>query len=53
MDYRQELLHKSTPAEKSVCRILEEMGVKFVRQMPVKTGRKTFTQIYIYRVCAS
>ena len=25
-----------------MCRILEEMGVKFVRQMPVRTGRKTF-----------
>lgn len=48
MDYRLELLHKSTPAEKSVCRILEEMGVKFVRQMPVRTGRKTFyADIYI------
>ncbi len=48
MNYRQELLYKSTPSEKSVCRILEGMGVKFVRQMQIRTGRKTFyADIYI------
>ncbi len=47
-DYRNELLSKSTSAEKAVCRTLSMIGVKFIRQYPVKTSRKMFyLDIYI------
>lgn len=41
-DYRNELLNKSTSAEKSVCRILDMLGVKFIRQYKIKTPCKTY-----------
>lgn len=47
-NYRNELLSKSTSAEKAVCRTLTMIGVKFIRQYPVKTPRKMFyLDIYI------
>lgn len=47
-DYRNELLNKSTSAEKSVCRILDKLGVKFIRQYKIQTPRKTFyIDIYV------
>ena len=48
MNYRKELLSKSTSAEKSVCRILEALQVRYIRQYPVRTARKQFyIDIYI------
>lgn len=45
---RDELLSKSTEAEKSVCRILKSIGVVFIRQYPIDTGRKHYyADIYI------
>lgn len=41
-DYRNELLNKSTSAEKSVCRILDMLGVKFIRQYKIQTPCKTY-----------
>lgn len=47
-NYRNELLNKSTSAEKSVCRILSALNVQFIRQYPVRTARKCFyIDIYI------
>lgn len=47
-NYRNELLNKSTSAEKSVCRILSALNVQFIRQFPVRTARKCFyIDIYI------
>lgn len=48
MDYRKELLSKSTSAEKSVCKILDALQVRYIRQYPVRTARKQFyIDIYI------
>lgn len=48
MDCRKELLSKRTAAEKAVCATLDRMGVKYIPQMPIKTGRKTFyADIYV------
>lgn len=45
---RNELLEKSTSAEKSVCKILERIGIKCIRQYPIWTGRKQYyADIYI------
>ena len=45
---RAELFSKSTSAEKSVCRILETLGIRYIRQYPIKTPRKLFyADIYI------
>ena len=41
-DYRNELLNESTSAEKSVCRILNKLGVKFIRQYKIQTPCKTY-----------
>lgn len=47
-DYRNELLSKSTSAEKAVCKTLNAMNIKFIRQYQVKTPRKMFyLDIYI------
>lgn len=47
-NYRNELLNKSTSAEKSVCRILSALNVQFIRQYAVRTARKCFyIDIYI------
>lgn len=47
-NYRNELLNKSTSAEKSVCRILSALNVQYIRQYPVRTARKSFyIDIYI------
>lgn len=47
-DYRNELLSKSTSAEKAVCQTLNAMNIKFIRQYQVKTPRKMFyLDIYI------
>ena len=45
---RAELFSKSTSAEKSVCRILDTLGIRYIRQYPIKTPRKLFyADIYI------
>lgn len=41
-DYRNELLNKSTSAEKSICRNLDMLGVKFIRQYKIQTPCKTY-----------
>lgn len=48
MDYRKELLSKSTLAEKSVCKALDIIGIRYIRQYPIRTAQKTFyADIYI------
>ena len=48
MNYRNELLSKSTSAEKSVCRILDYLNIRYIRQYKIKTAQKTFyADIYI------
>ena len=45
---RFELLEKSTAAEKAACSILSKMGVEYVRQYPIWTGRKKYyADIYV------
>ena len=45
---RTELLEKSTSAEKAACGILARMGIVYVKQYPIWTGRKQyFADIYI------
>ena len=45
---RSELLEKSTSAEKSACAILDKLGVRYIRQYPIWTGRKRhYADIYI------
>lgn len=45
---RNELLEKSTSAEKAACVILQKIGIQFYRQYPVWTGRKQYyADIYI------
>lgn len=45
---RLELLSKSTSAEKAACVILGSMGIRYIRQYPIRTGRKTYyADIYI------
>lgn len=48
MNYRKELLSKSTLAEKSVCKAFDVIGIRYIRQYPIHTTRKTFyADIYI------
>lgn len=48
MDYRKELLYKSTSAEKAVCKALDELNVRYIKQYVVKTPRKKYyIDIYI------
>lgn len=45
---RSELLEKSTSAEKSVCSVLKKIGIHFIRQYPIWTGRKQYyADIYV------
>lgn len=45
---RNELLSKSTDAESSVCRMLDGMGIRYIRQFPIYTGRKKYyADVYI------
>lgn len=45
---RAELLDKSTEYEGRMCAILKSLGIDFIRQYPVRTGRKIyFADIYI------
>lgn len=45
---RMELLYKSTSAESAVCRSLGLLGLRYVRQFPIWTGRKQYyADIYI------
>lgn len=45
---RMELLYKSTSAESAVCRALDSLGLRCVRQFPIWTGRKQYyADIYI------
>lgn len=45
---RNELLSKSTDAESSVCRMLDRMGIRYIRQFPIYTGRKKYyADVYI------
>lgn len=45
---RKELLEKSTSAEKAACAILAKLGMAYVRQFPIWTGRKKyFADIFI------
>lgn len=45
---RNELLEKSTSAEKSVCVVLSKMKIEHIRQYPIWTGRKQYyADIYI------
>lgn len=47
-DYRNELLNKSTWAEREVCKNLDRLGIKFIRQYPIKTPHKQYyLDIYI------
>lgn len=39
---RMELLSTSTGAEKAACAILSKLGVNYIRQYPIRTGRKTY-----------
>lgn len=50
MNTRLELLSKSTFAEKAVCKILDKIGIKYIRQYEVKTPRKTY-YIDIFITC--
>lgn len=48
MDYRNELLSKSPQSEKRVCKILDELGIRYIRQYPIHTPRKNFyADIYV------
>lgn len=48
MNYRNELLFKSTSAEKAVCKALDELNVRYIRQFSVRTPRKQYyIDIYI------
>ena len=45
---RKELLSKSTSAEKAACNILSKIGIVYVKQFPIWTGRKQYyADIYI------
>lgn len=45
---RGELMEKSTSAEKAACTILSKLGICYVRQYPIWTGRKQyFADIFI------
>lgn len=45
---RNELLEKSTSAEKAACAILNKLGLKHIRQYPIWTGRRQYyADIYI------
>lgn len=45
---RNELLEKSTSAEKSVCCVLSKMKIQYIRQYSIWTGRKQYyADIYI------
>lgn len=45
---RSELMEKSTSAEKAICVILTKLGIRYVRQYPIWTGRRQyFADIYI------
>jgi very-short-patch-repair endonuclease len=45
---RNELLEKSTSAEKAACAILDKLGIKFIRQYPIWTTRRQYyADIYI------
>lgn len=45
---RDELLEKSTSAEKAACAILDKLGVRYIRQYPIWTGRRQYyADIYI------
>lgn len=48
MDYRNELLSKSPYSEKMVCKILDRLGVRYIRQYPIHTPKKNFyADIYV------
>lgn len=40
MNTRLELLYKSTQAEKNVCRVLDNLGIDYIRQYKIKTPCK-------------
>lgn len=42
MNTRLELLYKSTQAEKNVCRVLDNLGIDYIRQYKIKTPCKTY-----------
>ena len=45
---RTELLSKSTSAESACCKILDSLGVKYIRQYPITTPRcQYFADIFI------
>ena len=45
---RCELLEKSPSAEKIACSILDKMGIRYIRQYPIWTGRKQYyADIYV------
>lgn len=45
---RAQLLQKSTKYESDMCNILKTIGIEYIRQYPIRTGKKVyFADIYV------
>lgn len=48
MDYRNELLSKSPRSEEKVCKTLDRLRIRYIRQYPIHTPKKNFyADIYV------